>query len=111
MFKPTDYKCKDNNITTEGTLTGTLFDDLNNPDEDDYMDRDSDYDFMNVDIPRNKCLPSEIALDNIEDAFKVTEILIKNDYIVMISKEEDLYIINYIWMDECDRNGVIFVER
>jgi len=56
---------------------------------------------------------NEIAFDSNEDAFKVTELLLKNGYVVMISKEEDLTIVNYLYTcgSEADRNEVCFQSR
>ena len=55
---------------------------------------------------------NEIAVHSYEDASKLAETLIANGYVVMISKEEALYIINYIWSQrEADRNDVTFISR
>ena len=36
----------------------------------------------------------------------------EEDYVVMLSKEENLYIINYIWSSNyADRNDVVFASR
>ena len=53
----------------------------------------------------------EIALHNYEDVCKVVDILLAGDYVVMVSREESLYIINYIWSQYCDRNDVVFMDR
>lgn len=54
---------------------------------------------------------NEIAIKNKELAFKLAEILLEEDYVVMISREEQLYIINYIWSDTGSRNNVVFMSR
>ena len=55
---------------------------------------------------------NEIAVDNLADAITIQEVLLKQDYVVMISKEEQLYIINYIWSSHnADRNDVCFQDR
>jgi len=56
---------------------------------------------------------NEIAFANSEDAFKVAETLLKNGYVVMVSKEEHLTIVNYLWTShsEADRNEVCFQHR
>ena len=56
---------------------------------------------------------NEIAFANSEDAFKVAETLLKNGYVVMVSKEEHLTIVNYLWTSysEADRNEVCFQNR
>lgn len=55
---------------------------------------------------------NEIAVHSYSDALSLAEVLLNNDYVVMISKEEKLYIVNYIWSQRgCDRNDVCFQSR
>jgi len=55
---------------------------------------------------------NEMVCHSFEDAQKIAEILLKNGYVVMISKEEDLYIVNYVWSERyADRNDVCFLSR
>ena len=56
---------------------------------------------------------NEIAVKHYGDAMNLMETLLDNDYVVMISREEQLYIVNYIWggMDQADRNNVCFQAR
>ena len=55
---------------------------------------------------------NEIACHSYEDAQQVAGILLKNGYVVMVSREEQLYIVNYIWSSNCaDRNDVCFLSR
>lgn len=55
---------------------------------------------------------NEVAVKNYTDALTLAEILLDNGYVVMISREEKLYIINYIWSQRgCDRNDVVFQDR
>lgn len=54
---------------------------------------------------------NEIAIKDKELAFKLAEILLEEDYVVMISREEQLYIINYIWSNTGSRNDVVFITR
>lgn len=56
---------------------------------------------------------SEIALTSYEETMKLVEILMDNGYVCMISREEQLYIVNYIWSTEdyADRNAVCFQSR
>ena len=54
---------------------------------------------------------NEIAVDNLRDALDLATILTNQQYIVMISKEENLYIINYIYSRNCNRNNVVFQNR
>lgn len=54
----------------------------------------------------------EIAVHSYEDAQALAGLLLKNDYIVMISKEENLYIVNYIWSpNNANRNDVVFMTQ
>ena len=55
---------------------------------------------------------NEIAVNSFADAQLIAETLLANDYVVMISKEEYLYIINYIWSENgANRNDVVFQKR
>lgn len=55
---------------------------------------------------------NEIAFKNHEDALKVAEILLKEDYVVMLSYEENLIIVNYLWSHNgADRNDVVFMDK
>lgn len=54
---------------------------------------------------------NEIACHSYEDAFKIVEVLMKNNYVCMLSQEEQLIIINYEWDELCDRNSMIFRNR
>lgn len=54
----------------------------------------------------------EIAVGSLLHAMDLAEILLEEDYVVMISREEDLYIVNYIWSEGgADRSDVVFVSR
>ena len=52
-----------------------------------------------------------MAFRNKENALKVAEILLEEDNCVLLSKEEDLYVINYEYSQYSDRNDVIFMNR
>lgn len=54
---------------------------------------------------------NEIAIHNKENAFKIAEILIEEDNCVLLSKEEDLYIVNYEYALYSNRNYVVFMDR
>lgn len=55
---------------------------------------------------------NEIAVHNYEDASLIASTLLDNDYVVMISREENLYIVNYVWSPNgADRNDVCFASR
>ena len=54
---------------------------------------------------------NEIAVNNLEDALKLIQILTDSDYVTMVSTEEGLYIVNYIYSSTCNRNDVVFQNR
>ena len=54
---------------------------------------------------------NEIAVDNFMDALNLMETLVKQGYVTMISQEENLYIINYIYSRNCNRNNVVFQSK
>ena len=45
------------------------------------------------------------------DAITVAKTLMQNDYVVMLSYEEEFTILNAVWSDGCDRNDVVFMSR
>ena len=53
----------------------------------------------------------EIAVKCYDDAVAIAETLMANHYVVMLSKEENVYIINYIYSEDCNRNDVVFIDR
>ena len=54
----------------------------------------------------------EIACHSLENAFNFAKNLMDEDYVVMLSKEENLYIVNYVWSEHgADRNDVVFISR
>lgn len=53
-----------------------------------------------------------VAVHEYEDAALLAHILIDNDYVAMISREEDLFIVSAIWSERhSDRNDVVFMDR
>ena len=54
-----------------------------------------------------------IAVHSYEDACALSKILLDNGNAVMITEEEELYIVNYVWCDSGypDRNDVVFRNR
>lgn len=55
---------------------------------------------------------NEIAFKNEADAFAVARLLLKNGYAVMITDEEKLTIVNFVWTPNyANRNGVVFQAR
>ena len=54
----------------------------------------------------------ELVLTTPEAAFEtVRQLLTEGNYVVMLSREEQFWIINYIYSDLCNRNDVIFMSR
>lgn len=56
---------------------------------------------------------NEVVLKNYEDVVTFQKLLIENGYVVMVSREEWFWIVNWIWDPEnaADRNAVIFISR
>ena len=55
---------------------------------------------------------NEIAVHNFSSARRLAEELLENGYVVMISKEENFFIVNYVWSEhDADRNDVVFNNR
>ena len=61
----------------------------------------------------NYLTKNELVVRDFKDAMQITEVLMKNDFVVMLSREEEFFIINWIWCSEGfpDRNSVIFYNR
>lgn len=55
---------------------------------------------------------NEIAIkkDDFIAAQDIVSGLLRNDYVVMLSREENLIIINYEWVPGASRSGVVFKE-
>ena len=53
-----------------------------------------------------------LTFQSFEDAAAVQKILLESGYCVMMSREEHLWVINWIWTETpADRNEVIFLNR
>lgn len=53
---------------------------------------------------------NELAFDTPEAAFEtVRQMLTDGHYVVMLSREEQLWIVNYEYSDRCDRNDMMFM--
>lgn len=54
----------------------------------------------------------ELAFKNHDNGMLVAQMLLKEGYVVMLSLEEDLLIINYEWSErDANRNDVVFMSR
>lgn len=60
---------------------------------------------------KKKMFENEIAVRNKEAAIKVVSCLVEEEYCVMLSREEDLYIIDFEYSKYSNRNNVIFMSR
>lgn len=53
-----------------------------------------------------------VAVHDYDQACALTKILMDNGYVVMLSVEEQLYIVSAIWSERhADRNDVVFMDR
>ena len=61
----------------------------------------------------NYLTDNEICLQDFDSAIALQKILLDNGYVVMISREEEFWIVNWIWDpdDLANRNAVIFYSR
>lgn len=57
----------------------------------------------------NNGVELEVAISNYNDACALASILLKNNYVVMLSKEENLTIVTAVWAPDCNRNYVTFM--
>lgn len=53
----------------------------------------------------------EIALDTYEDAVAIAEILLRNNYVVMLSREDAIFIVNAVFAVYGDRSDAVFMSR
>lgn len=55
----------------------------------------------------------ELSVNDFEDACTMAKILLKNGNAVMLTTEEDLFIVNWVWCESgyADRNEVVFRDR
>ena len=56
-------------------------------------------------------MKNELAFASEDSAMTVARILMNEDYVVMLSKEENLTIVNFEYSQYSDRNGVVFMSR
>lgn len=57
----------------------------------------------------NNGVELEVAISNYNDACALASILLKNNYAVMLSKEEGLTIVTAAWAPDSNRNYVAFM--
>ena len=57
-------------------------------------------------------MSNELAFHNHENGLQVAKMLLDEDYVVMLSYEEDLLILNYEWSEHhADRNDMVFMPK
>ena len=54
-------------------------------------------------------MKNEIVFKNINMGMKVAEILLNEDYVVLLSREDNFLVINFLYADGADRNDVVFM--
>lgn len=61
----------------------------------------------------SKFIPDgELTFHDWESCQTVADILLNEGYVLLLSREEQLFILNYIWSsEEADRNDVVFMDR
>ena len=57
-------------------------------------------------------MTNELAFETAEAAFEtVRQMLTSGRYVVMLSREEQFWIVNYLYSDTCNRNDAVFMSR
>lgn len=56
-------------------------------------------------------MKNEIVCKNIELGMKLAEMLLQEDYVVMLSREDNFLVINFLYADGADRNDVVLMRR
>lgn len=59
----------------------------------------------------DKMFQNELSFHNHERGMAVAKALLDEHYVVLLSYEEDLLILNYEWSPNTDRNDVVFMRR
>lgn len=56
-------------------------------------------------------MKNEIAFKSCENCMEVARILVEEANVVLISREEDLWILNFEYSEHADRNDVVFMSQ
>lgn len=60
----------------------------------------------------DKMYNQQLVFDKMENALMVSEVLVKEGYVVMLSREEQFIVLNYLrTFPDSDRNSVVFMNR
>lgn len=60
---------------------------------------------------RSITMKNEIVFESCENCMEVARILVEEANVVLISREEDLWILNFIYSEHSDRNDVVFMSQ
>ena len=56
-------------------------------------------------------MKNELVFESFENCMTVAKILLEEQYVVMLSREERLYVLNFVWSEHADRNDVVFMSQ
>ena len=56
-------------------------------------------------------MKNELVFESFENCMTVAKILLEEQYVVMLSREEQLYVLNFVWSEHADRNDVVFMSQ
>lgn len=54
---------------------------------------------------------NQLSFKDEKSALEVARLLIQENYVVMLSREEELVILNFEWVPDANRNGIVFISR
>lgn len=56
-------------------------------------------------------MDNQLSFKNEKSALEVARMLIQENYVVMLSREEELVILNFEWALDANRNDIVFMSR
>ena len=56
-------------------------------------------------------MKNELVFNSCENCMTVAKILLEEGFVVMLSREEDLWILNFVYSEHSDRNDVVFMSQ
>lgn len=56
-------------------------------------------------------MKNEIVFESSENCMEVARILVEESNVVLLSREENLWILNYEYSENSDRNDVVFMSQ
>ena len=63
---------------------------------------------------RSRLIPeTEIVLTDYQDVVKLIDATVNENtnYVAMVSREEQFYVVSFLYSDDGDRNNVVFMDR